>query len=306
MEYIGIDLGSNSLRAVRMDKDLKSKGEYECTIRISEELQSKGIIGERAINRLLEALYELKRVLKITQEDRIFAITTEAMRKARNKEEVLKLCWEKCEIRFKIISGEEEARLTALAPKRALKEISKKNKEFQKDCYVVVDMGGASSEFIFCKNQEIFAKSFKIGIVTAKDRYQNLQGLLENKQEILKPIVEFVKKAKKEGFNAEFLIANSGIPTSIYAFKVGLENYHKIKYEGTKLTQEDFLEQLAKFLSLSLSQKIELVGKYRADVIDIGVYLFLFFMEALGFSEVLVMDEGLREGVVIDALEAIS
>ncbi|CAM2867748.1 phosphatase [Helicobacter burdigaliensis] len=306
MDYVGIDLGSNSLRAVKMDENLQIKGEYERTIRISEELQSKGIIGKSAINRLLEALCELKKVLNITQNDKILAITTEAMRKANNKEEVLSLCIKQCGIAFRIISGEEEARLSALASKRAIKEISKVKRELNKDCFLVVDMGGASSEFIFCKNEKIFSKSFSIGIVTAKDKYSNLQTLLRNKEKILKSLKEFAKEARAEGFDAKFMVANSGIPTSVYAFKVGLDNYHQIKTLGGELTREDFLEQLEKFSNLSLEEKISLVGEYRADVMDIGIYLFLFFMEALDFTRVLVVDEGLREGVIIDALEAVS
>ncbi len=38
---------------------------------------------------------------------------------------------------------------------------------------------------------------------------------------------------------------------------------------------------------------------YKADVVPFGIALFTCFMEALGFQECLVVDEGLREGAVI-------
>ena len=44
-EYIGIDLGSNSLRCVRMNKDFEVLGEYEETIRTAEGLEENKVIG---------------------------------------------------------------------------------------------------------------------------------------------------------------------------------------------------------------------------------------------------------------------
>ena len=317
MEIIGIDLGSNSLRGVRM-KVVDSKGrkefialkEYDCTVRTAEELEESGVICEQAVCRIINGLLKMKEVLEISSSDRVIALTTQAMRRAKNREEVLQEIFKKSGIRFRIINGEMEAKITALAPKLALEKLRIQNSKYDRDCFLLIDMGGASSEFIVCKNMESqnieFAKSFEIGIVSAKDRFKSVESLKEHKDVFLKEIVEFVESCKTKGMIPKFLVANSGTPTLVCAFKLGLKKYDSKAVFGKSLLREDFDAMLRSFLKLNKEEQASLVGEFKADVVPFGVVLFTCFMEALGFKECLVIDEGLREGAVITfALEAI-
>lgn len=146
---------------------------------------------------------------------------------------------------------------------------------------------------------EDLAKSFEIGIVSAKDRYGSVENLLMHKEEFLKPIITFIKECSKKGKKAHFMVANSGTPTMVCAFKIGLQEYNARAIFGTELTREDFSIELTKFLALSKELQIGLVGMFKADVVPFGIALFTCFMEALGFQDCLVIDEGLREGAVI-------
>lgn len=94
-------------------------------------------------------------------------------------------------------------------------------------------------------------------------------------------------------------MANSGTPTMVCAFKLGLDEYQAAAIFGTELTRDDFLIELEKFLALSKESQIGLVGTFKADVVPFGIALFTCFMESFGFQECLVIDEGLREGAVI-------
>ncbi|MBX7490685.1 phosphatase [Helicobacter turcicus] len=307
MEIIGIDLGSNSLRGVRMEvrnngekKEFVALKEYDSTVRTAEGLEKSGEICKSAVCRIVEHLLEMKRVLGITQGDSVVALTTQAMRKARNSEAVIEEIFHKSGIRFRIIDGLLEAKITALAPKLALERL-KIQKKYQKDCFLLVDMGGASSEFIVCGEfgGVEFAKSFEIGIVSAKDRFCSVENLKICKDVFLKPIVEFVESCKIKGAIPKFLLANSGTPTLVCAFKLGLEKYDARLVFGKELVRADFDAMLQEFLALNKESQIACVGEYKADVVPFGIALFTCFMEALGFEECLVMDEGLREGAVI-------
>ncbi|WP_273213837.1 phosphatase [Helicobacter rodentium] len=306
MEVIGIDLGSNSLRGVKMQiKGAESQREfvfleeYDTTVRTAEGLEKSGEICKEAKERIIQGLLALKSALRITPQDKVVALTTQAMRKARNREEILQSIWDSTQIRFQVISGEQEAQITALAPKIAVRKIAKTNPKYQQDSFLLVDMGGASSEFIFCGGDRDLARSFEIGIVSAKDRYQTIENLLKHKEEFLNPITAFVQECKKKGKKAHFMMANSGTPTMVCAFKLGLQSYNARAIFGTELTREDFAVELEKFFRLSRESQIGLVGMYKADVVPFGIALFTCFMEALGFQECLVVDEGLREGAVI-------
>ena len=299
MAYVGIDLGSNSLRAVKMDKDLNVLCEYENTVRSAQDLEKSGEICKSALNRILDSLNAMKEVLQINSDDEVIALTTAAMRKAKNNKEILKEISQKTGIDFCIIDGEKEAFITSLAPKIAIKKLANKNLKYKKECFVLVDMGGGSSEFIFCKNEKIFSHSFEIGIVSAKERYKSLENLKKDKENIKQEILDFVKEAGNLGFKADFLVANSGTPTTICAFKLGLQKYNSKAVFGMELSDSDFKEQLKWYLALNDKEKTEILGEFKADVVPFGVELFLIFMEALGFSECVVVDEGIREGAVI-------
>ncbi|WP_297681234.1 phosphatase [Helicobacter sp.] len=306
MEIIGIDLGSNSLRGVRMQvskkesqKDFIILNEYDTTVRTAEGLEDSGEICEAAKERIIQGLLEMKRALAITPQQKVVALTTQAMRKARNREKILQEIWERTQIQFRVISGEQEAQITSLAPKIAVQRIARENPKYRQDCFLLVDMGGASSEFVLCGENENLARSFEIGIVSAKEHYKSVENLLAHKEEFLQPILSFMQECVQKGRKARFMMANSGTPTMVCAFKLGLIEYNARAIFGTELTREDFSMELAKFLALSQESQVGLVGMYKADVVPFGIALFTCFMEALGFQECLVVDEGLREGAVI-------
>lgn len=269
-------------------------------MRAAEGLEESGEICKAAVCRIVEGLLQMREKLGISSEDTVVALTTQAMRKARNQKAVLQEIFEKSGISFRVINGEMEAKITALAPKLALERLKLQKHKYQQDCFLLVDMGGASSEFIICNSQNIeFAKSFEIGIVSAKDRFKSVENLKACKDMFLKPIVEFVESCRKKGAIPKFLVANSGTPTLVCAFKLGLKTYNPRAVFGKELVNADFNAMLEEFLALNKESQISLVGTYKADVVPFGIALFTCFMEALGFEECLVMDEGLREGAVI-------
>ncbi|WP_299549704.1 phosphatase [uncultured Helicobacter sp.] len=304
MEVVGIDLGSNSLRGVRMrmmkdTKEFMPLKEWECTVRTAEGLEESGEICKAAVCRIIKGLLQMREALEISSADKVVALTTQAMRKARNKEEVLQEIFEKSGIRFLVIQGEMEAKITALAPKIALEKLKAQNPKYNKDCFLLIDMGGASSEFIVCDGQNEFAKSFEIGIVSAKDRFKSVENLKAHKDVFLREIMEFMESCKAKGKVPKFLVANSGTPTLVCAFKLGLKQYDSKAVYCKELVKADFDEMLEKFLQLNKELQISLVGEFKADVVPFGIILFTCFMEFLGFEECLVIDEGLREGAVI-------
>ncbi|WP_279128625.1 phosphatase [Helicobacter winghamensis] len=306
MEIIGIDLGSNSLRGVRMkviensnDREFVVLKEWDCTVRTAEGLETSGEICKAAVCRIVDGLLQMCQSLEIASADKVVALTTQAMRKARNKEAVLQEIFEKSGIRFRVINGEMEAKITTLAPKIALEKLKVQNLKYDKDCFLLIDMGGASSEFVVCGLQMELAKSFEIGIVSAKDRFKSVENLKACKDEFLREIVEFVESCKARGMIPKFLVANSGTPTLVCAFKLGLEKYNSKAVFGQTLVGADFEVMLQEFLRLDKESQIARFGEFKADVVPFGIALFTCFMEALGFKECLVVDEGLREGAVI-------
>ena len=282
-EFIGIDLGSNSLRGVRMGVSGDAKKgiagleyttlkTFDSNVRTAQDLENSGVICTEAVARIVENLLKMREVLGIVESDSIIALTTQAMRKARNREQVLQEIFQKSGIAFQVIDGAMEAKITALPPKIAMRSIGKKNQKFSGDCFLLIDMGGASSEFIVCgkdsNGREIeFARSFEIGIVSAKDRYVSLEQLRERSSEFLAPIVEFMGECRAKGAIPKFVVANSGTPTVVCALKLGLQEYDAKAVFGQELTKKDFEDVLAQLLLMNAESQIVLVGEFKADVV---------------------------------------
>lgn len=305
---VGIDLGSNSLRVIKVlcgGNRLEVLGFFEKTVRTAEGLEQSGRISTGAISRVIEALRECKSKLDVGKCE-IVALCTQAFRVASNSKEVLEEILEHTGIAFRTISGELEAHLSLLGVCYALnlhlgventlalsKEVS----------FLAVDMGGASSEFVFYDGflERFLAQSLPFGIVTCCEKYQSTENLEKSLGEILMPIVDFQKKAELEQYKPSFLIANSGTPTTLLAIKEGVKiaDYTPSLSCVSTLQKQEIREILHHFLGLSLIEQESFVGKFKVDVVPFGAILFYHFMDTLGFEESLVVDCGIREGAIL-------
>jgi len=141
---IAIDLGSNTLRILEYDCQAdKPVAEFEKIVKTADGLKEHGFINDAAIVRVIAAIKEAKSMIDFSVHT-IKAVTTEALRQASNKEQVLRKIEQETGIVFEIISGEKEAEYTLLAVKNRLNKLQYASRSF-----VLVDIGGGSTELIF-------------------------------------------------------------------------------------------------------------------------------------------------------------
>ena len=292
MRVISIDLGSNTLRVLKFDCTTQKRlAEFEKIVRTAEDLNSSGKISKEAIQRVVEAINEAKKKIDF-RDSKILAVTTEAIRRAKNQKEALQKIKEKSGIDFRVIDGKEEAFLTLKAVNSRLKMLGL-NGDF-----VLVDIGGGSTEITFKFEQNILTKSFPIGIVTTAQKYKSIKELKSGLKEDMKIIKEFIGQAPKK---PKIFVATAGTPTTIASIKLGLNylSYDPEKINGTTLSIKDLDDTLELLLKLDEKQKAKLVGVGREDLIVAGVLIFRELFELLGFDEAIVVDDGLREGVAL-------
>ncbi len=291
---IGIDLGSNSLGVVKLDcKTKESIDSLSYVVRTASSLIEKEIIDEDAINRIINALIDAKKRIDFSN-CKVYAVTTEAMRVAKNSKEALKKIKDATGIEFKIISPYEEARLTFEAVKNRLTIMG-----IDKD-FVSLDIGGGSTEISFYIDGKIYTKSFKLGIVTvvseAKEE-SRLEDIIVKKVESIK---EFIDKYNSD--NLEF-VSTAGTPTTVAALKHGLkyETYDAKIVNGTTLTIDELDFYLDKLLSMNIKERQIAVGVGREDLIVAGILIFKEIFKVLNKKETIVIDDSLREGVALEA-----
>ncbi len=289
---IGIDLGSNTLRVVKIDCKNKNRvEEFERVVKTADKLHESGIISNEAKGRVIEAILRAKKKINFNTE--IIAVTTEALRSAKNSNEILNEIKVKTGVEFKVISGEDEAKFTTLAVKEALKNLNYINKNF-----LLVDVGGGSTEIII---DGVIAKSFKLGIIPIAQKYKTKENIEKNIKKEFKEISLFIKEIYKKYKKPLLFVATAGTPTTISAMKLGLdyESYDYKKVSGSKLKIEDLDIELEKLLKVDLKTREKLVGVGRSDLIVAGVLILKELLILTKFNECIVIDDGLREGIAI-------
>lgn len=299
-EIVTIDLGSNSFRVLKYDcKNHKIISEYNEVVGMADGLVDTGIISKEAIQRVVNAISHSIEVLKYNPQNAI-CVTTAAMRKASNNREVLEYLKEKVGTDFSIIDGNEEARLTLLAVKYALKRENINSEKF-----VLLDIGGGSTEIIINTNNNYKAHSFDFGIVTMTQRFLNhgdLKNDLENKKQEIK---SFLNSLNIEDLKDYSFVATAGTPTTIAAIKLGQDffSYDRNIVNGTVVNLEDMANCLQILRNSSKEDITKLVGRGRVDFIEVGIYIYKMIFEVLEKNESIVLDDGLREGVAINYCE---
>lgn len=294
---IAIDLGSNSLRMIQRDCQKKRfTGEYEKMVKTAELLHSDGIISEAAIQRILEGFKEASAKFDFRNETCI-AVTTEAMRRASNSKEALERIYKETGVNFEVIGAHKEAELTLLAVDQRLETLGFRGS------FLLIDIGGGSTEVIFKKGNLSESKSFPVGIVTMASKYPSKAQMHEHLLTELSEIKEYVKQYYESEGQPDFFVATAGTPTTISAFLQGMQydDYDPQRINGSTLSYFDCTKALDDLLDLSFDERAAYVGVGREELIIAGVMIYASFFRLFDFESSVIIDDGLREGLAISS-----
>ncbi len=297
-DIIAIDLGSNSMRFLKMNCETKEPmGEFHKTVKTADGLATSGIISDGAVERIISAINKAKEHIDFTNST-IKAVTTEAIRQAQNSDKVLEKIREQTGILFEVIDGEAEAKYALIATQNRLKLLGKEPKSF-----MLADIGGASTELIFHYEGQSVSKSFNIGIVTVTQTFKTIDAIANAIPALMNPLKLFCEEVYAKYGKVESFIATAGTPTTIASMKLGMryETYDASKIHGTVLSRRDLIEQLSALLQMSNQEREGVVGVGREDLIASGVLIYDELYEIGGFKESVVIDDGVREGVALSA-----
>lgn len=297
MNYItAIDLGSNSFRVLIYDYlNHKTINEYHEVVGTADGLVDTGLISSEAIQRVINAIHKSITLLSYDPKSAI-GVTTAAMRMAKNSNRALSQIYEKTGVKLNVIDGEEEARLTLLAVRVALKR-----EKIESNKFILLDIGGGSTELIVNQDNKYSSKSFDFGIVTMGQQHKCMDKIENDLKKKKKEINHYIN-ALNIDLNEFIFVATAGTPTTVAAIKLGQNflNYDKSIVNGTKVKLEDLMYCLEIFESYTTTQVNELIGVNKRDLIEVGILIYKAIFEVLNKNESIVLDDGLREGVAIN------
>lgn len=293
---IAIDLGSNSFRCIEYDCDTSRFGRsFERIVRTADKMHETGRISEDSVLRIIQALEEADAELDL-RSNTVRAVTTHAMRIASNAKQVLQRIEEKSGVEFSIISADDEAYYTLISVEARLKTL-----QIDSSHFVLIDVGGGSSEIIFFKEGKMESRSFPVGIVTTAQICDQNEDIDEYLQQQFKALVTYIDDYyKREGRPGTF-VATAGTPTTMAAYMLGMNysNYDVDKVNGYSLTYEATQTVYDALLNMGETERAEMVGVGRESLIIAGIVIVQKLYHVLGFDAAVVIDDGVREGVAI-------
>jgi exopolyphosphatase / guanosine-5'-triphosphate,3'-diphosphate pyrophosphatase len=166
MNIASIDIGTNTIllliAKVTDSKIIPLHNEYRIP-RIGKGIKANHPITQEKIDLFIKILIEYKKIIDSYNCELVIANATNAMRLASNSKEIIEMVFNETGFLINIISGEEEAKLSFLGAA----SINDSN-----DIFLVIDIGGGSTEIIYGQNKKIiFSKSFQIGAVSLTEKY---------------------------------------------------------------------------------------------------------------------------------------
>lgn len=298
MLIASIDIGSNT--ALMLIAETGFDGKYFKPIknfyeipRIGKGLQNDRSILEEKIVLLIDILKRFKKYSSQFQCEKIFCVATSAMREAQNKFEISERVLNATGIRINVISGEEEATLSYFGAVSAQPS----------GRYLVIDIGGGSTELIFGDNHKIeFKKSFPIGVVSFFEKYISEFPVSDSViSKIEFEIERQIRDVTVSDFSNYTTISIAGTPTTLAAIKNNLAEFNEEMIEGNILRIEEIEMQIHSLKNMKpeeILSKYSQVVKGREDLILVGAVILKTILSKLKIKKTTVSTRGIRYGLV--------
>ena len=165
VKLASIDLGSNSTRlliAEVNDQGLNVLTRMHIVTKMSEKIEQTGEISTEAFKRVNSALRNFKKLLIENDVDDVFVVGTAALRDAKNSEEIIENIKRKYDFEVEVLSGHEEGITTSIGVLNFIENTEN---------FLIIDIGGRSTEFIYEFEKKIVSKSLNLGVVTLSEKY---------------------------------------------------------------------------------------------------------------------------------------
>ena len=289
-----IDVGSYSIRLGIARKDpfeiLFEKGNI---VEIGTGVKETSLIKEEKIKEAIETLKDFKSIIDQYGVSNIYAVGTEALRRAKNSDDFISRVKEETGIEIKIISGEEEGELSFKASAFSL--------GLKKDI-VVIDQGGGSTEFVYGKGKDITSvNSLPFGIVSLTEEFFKHDPPTD---EEIRALLDFLDKSIRGVLKpVDSVVGIGGTITTIAALHYSVYPYNGKIIHGKILsfeTLKDWFWRLAK-IPTDERRKYKEIEDKRAKAIVSGIGIFYKVLELFEKDYLIVSDFGLKHALLLKA-----
>ena len=290
-----IDIGTNTLLLLIVDEQLRRVVDLCRFGRLGKGLDASGRLAAESIARSLEICREYRSVMDEHGIAAPAVIGTQALREAGNAADFVRPAEQILRGTIAIIEGEREAELAFLSVARALPELAGTP-------YVVVDVGGGSTELIATDGQQVIsATSVPIGAVRLAERHLRADPPRPDELRALEADIEGRLAALELPARA-LVVGTAGTATTMAAVELALETYDPDAVTGLRLSPPRVAGLYGRLAGMTTEARRGMAGMepQRADVIVAGVAIYARVVARVDAPVMIVCDRGIRWGLAYE------
>ena len=291
-----VDLGTNSTRLLVADVEDGRVDELVRRLRITrlgEGVDARRRLLPLPIARVRNCLADYRRELESLGAEATLAVATSAVRDAENGEAFLGEIEWSYGFTTRLLSGEEEARLTfaGVGAGRALEPGT-----------LVIDVGGGSTELVLDGSP---LASVDAGCVRQTELFLASDPPSPDELERCARAVRELLAAVPDGEPAQRAIGVAGTVTTLAALDLGLAEYNPERVHGHVVTRSGLERQLARLAALPLAERREVpaLEPGRAPVIVAGLVVLREALDRFRLDALEASERDLLHGAALAAAE---
>jgi exopolyphosphatase/guanosine-5'-triphosphate,3'-diphosphate pyrophosphatase len=289
-----IDCGTNSIRLLISEDGREIVREMEI-VKLGEGVDRTKNFSPIAVERTLIALRRFKALIDHHKVERVRFCATSATRDAQNREIFTVPVEAILGVAPEVIVGIEEARLSFLG---ATSDLPISDAPF-----LVVDIGGGSTEFVLGERSVQSAISVDIGCVRMTERHFTNDSPTE--QEIASTRLDIdraIDQVETEVpiSSARTLVAVAGTATTVAAAALKLPTYDREAIHGARISAERTFEISNWLLSMNKKERADLGFMHpgRVEVIAAGALVLAEILKRTGVKEFIASERDILDGIV--------
>ncbi len=293
-----IDLGTNTFNLLIADINmgkLEVLFKTKMPAKLGEDSIGESIISDKAIERGLNILKTYRGIIEEHQATDVRAFATSAVRSSKNGKDFVDKIKQETGIQVNVISGIEEAELIYEGVKNAYQAGTS---------YVILDIGGGSTEFIVVENHQVVdLQSFDLGMARLLDLFQPSDPVSDKEiadifAYISKPLMPFLQSIQNRGIRT--LVGSSGSFDTLISIMV--HRFNKLENFDNKLSHhisiEHFNQIYHQIVSSTLEERKTIKGMdlMRVEMMVLAVIFIRFIIEKLDINTLVQTQYALKEG----------
>jgi exopolyphosphatase/guanosine-5'-triphosphate,3'-diphosphate pyrophosphatase len=263
-------------------------------VRLGQGVDETGQFHPDAIARTLAAVDKFAAEIAKRGVEKIRFCATSATRDATNRHLFVDGVRDRLGIELEVISGDEEA---ALSFAGAIKDLDPSSGPF-----LVVDIGGGSTEFVFGTSRVEAARSVNIGCVRMTERHfasdpataEQIESARTDIQAAIAQAAAIVPITQ-----AKTLVAVAGTATTVAAAALNLPEYDRYAIHLSRISAQQTHDAATMFATSAREQRLALGYMHpgRVDVIAAGSLVLSEIMKSTGASEFVASESDILDGM---------